>query len=253
MLIQLPNGLLEGDTLYNYAQIDELRGKQQNYLANRDLIMDNLGHVPKILQDMLLTLETKEGKKWEGDIAKAIHLLPIGDLETLMIRIRENTYGPKFFHDGKCSHCDKIVKNLRLDLDSLALDAMSIEDLKKSKVVKLPKSNLDAELKPLYLEDLYKAIKIAKEGTSTVVTSSIAVSLKKLGDNSHVTPEDIDNIPASDLVYLQEQLDEMKLEGSIDTNVEVLCPHCNQDFDMKLGVFDPLFFAPTKATKTTRT
>ena len=253
MLIQLPNGLVQDTTLYNYADIDELRGKQQNYLADRDLVIGNLGHIPKILEDMVLSLQTKEGMAWEGKMSEAIHKLPMGDIETILIKVRENTYGPKFYHEGVCTHCDHVNKNLRLDLDKLALDVMPVEELMKPKIVTLPKSKLEAELKPLYLKDLFTAIKIAKEGTTEVVTSSIAASMKRLGDKQHVTPADIDNIPASDLSSIQEQLESMKLEGSIDTNIEVECGKCHKEFEMKLGVFDPLFFAPTRASKNTTT
>lgn len=251
MIIQLPNGLVIGQALYNYADVDELRGKQQNYLADRDLVIGNLGHIPKILEDMVLSLQTKEGMKWEGKMSEAIYQLPMGDIETLLIRIRENTYGPKFYHEGVCTHCEHVNKNLRLDLDTLEMEPMAVEDMTKAKIVHLPKSHMDAELKPLYLKDLFSAIKIAKEGSAEVVTSSIAVSIKRLGEKTHVVPTDIDNIPASDLSAIQEQLEHMKLEGTIDTNIQVECSKCKKEFEMKLGVFDPLFFAPTSRSKST--
>ena len=93
MLIQLPNGLLDGSDLFNYAEIDELRGKQQNYLADKELVVGNIGHVPKILGDMVKSLQTKEGLAWKGKIEDGIQKLPSGDLETILIKIRENTYG----------------------------------------------------------------------------------------------------------------------------------------------------------------
>src|SRR5579863_3625014 len=104
MLIQLPNGLIDGVDFFNYAEIDELRGKQQNYLANRELIVGNIGHVPKILEDCVLSLQTKEGLKWGGKMADAIEKLPSGDLETLLIKIRENTYGNRFYFEAECPH-----------------------------------------------------------------------------------------------------------------------------------------------------
>lgn len=251
MVIQLPNGLIDGQDLFNYADIDELRGKQQNYLADRDLITNNLGHIPKILEDVVKSLQTREGLKWGGKMSDAIHKLPMGDLETILIKIRENTYGPKFYHEAKCEHCEQITRNLRLDLDQLALDVMPIEEQLKAKIVHLPKCGVNAELKPLYLKDLFEALKLAKGDGSKVITTSISVGIKRLGDKHKITPEDIDNIPSSDLLHLQDEMEKMRLEGSIDTNIEITCSKCSKDFSMKLGVFDPLFFAPTRASKNT--
>ena len=36
MRVRLPNGFIDGQDYFKFAQIDELRGKQQNYLANRE-------------------------------------------------------------------------------------------------------------------------------------------------------------------------------------------------------------------------
>ena len=52
MLVKLPNGLIDGQDVFNYVEIDEIRGKQQNYLADKDLVVDNIGHVTKLLEDL---------------------------------------------------------------------------------------------------------------------------------------------------------------------------------------------------------
>lgn len=250
MLIQLPNGLLDGVDLFNYADIDELRGKQQNYLADKDLVVGNIGHIPKLLEELVLSLQTKEGLKWQGKISEAVWKLPSGDLETLLIKIRENTYGPKYYHEAECTHCQHVNKNLRLDLDKLVLDVMPTAKMldKEGRIVKLPKANVDVELKPIYLKDLFDVIKITSSKQDSLITSLVAISIKRLGDNDKVTPKDIDNISAKDIMFLQEKLDEMKLQGSIDTNIQMDCSNCKKEFEMKLNCFDPSFFVPTKGS-----
>ena len=52
MKVQLPNGLIDGSDHFNYVIVDELKGKQQNYLVDRDLIVGNIGHIPKIVEDL---------------------------------------------------------------------------------------------------------------------------------------------------------------------------------------------------------
>ncbi len=262
MIIQLPNGLLDGMDLFNYADVDELRGKQQNYLADKDLVIGNIGHVPKILEDMVLSLQTKEGLKWGGKISEALYKLPVGDLETILIKVRENTYGPRFYHEAECSHCKHNNKNLRLDLDKLALDVMSLDDMLKKKDVALPKSKILVELKPAYMKDLFEIVKLTHSNKhNTIITSLLSISINKLGfpnkekegEYSWVSPvknTDIDNIPASDLLHIQEQVKGVKLEGSIDTDIEVTCSNCGQDFKVKLNPLDPNFFDPTRASQT---
>jgi hypothetical protein len=253
MLIKLPNGLLDGVDLFNYADIDELRGKQQNYLVNRDLVIGNIGHIPKILEDLVLSLQTKEGLVWKGKIADAIYKLPAGDLETLLIKIRENTYGPRYYFEVECPHCDSINKNLRLDLNSLEMTEFPLEERIKPKVFLLPKCNKEVELKPLYLKDLFEVIKITSNKQDTLITSLAVVSIKRLGDNNNVTEKDIEQIAASDLIYLKEMVEKTTLEGVIDTKVEHNCNSCKKDFTSKLNCYEPSFFDHSRGSPTSST
>lgn len=250
MLIQLPNGLLDGSDLFNYADIDELRGKQQNYLADKDLVVNNIGHIPKVLEDLVFSLQTKEGLKWQGKVSEAIWKLPVGDLETLLIKIRQNTYGPRFYHEAKCPHCEHLNKNLKLDLDGLALEVMTSEEMmrKDDKVLKLPKSGLEVELKAIYLKDLFEVLKITSSKHDSLITSLMTVTLKRIGNNSKVTAKDIDTIPAMDLMWMQEKLDEVKLQGHIDTDIQIDCTNCHKEFEVKLNCMDASFFVPTKGS-----
>jgi hypothetical protein len=145
MLIKLPNGLIDGSDHFTHARIDELRGKQQNYLSNKELVVGNIGHIPKILEDLVLGLETEQGLKWGGDIREGIYKLSSGDLETVLLKIRENTYGPRFYHEAMCSHCGHHHKQLRLNLDELEIKPISMEERMASKTVNLPKSQKKIE------------------------------------------------------------------------------------------------------------
>lgn len=253
MLVKLPNGILDGLDHFNVVELDELRGKQQNYLADKELVVGNIGHIPKILEDMILTLQTEQGIKWKGKISDLIWTLPSGDLETILIKIRENTYGPRFYHQAQCTHCDHVNTNLRLDLDTLVITPYPLNELSKAKVLTLPKSNLDVELKPIFLRDLFDLIKITSGKQDTLITSILAISMKRLGTIQKVTSKDIDNLSMKDIMYLQEQTDGLVLEGEIDTKIEITCSNCNKDFDMKLNVFDPSFFVPTKGSPASST
>jgi hypothetical protein len=250
MLIRLPNGIVEGLDHFNMAEIDELRGKQQNYLADKELVVGNIGHIPKILRDMLLSLQTEAGVSWKGDLGAAISRLPSSDLETILIKVRENTYGSRFYHEGTCPYCGHIERNLRLDLDNLIMEPLEYAQLIVSKHVMLPKSKVEAELKPLYLEDLFKIIDITQKSSDSLITSIVALSIKKLGEKTPVTAQDLDSIPASDLMALQEYMKQASIEGTIDTNIELDCSECKKEFSLKLNCFEPSFFDPTRGSMT---
>lgn len=255
MLIQLPNGLLDGSDLFNYVEIDELRGKQQNYLADRELVVGNVGHIPKILADLVLSVQTKEGLKWGGQVEDAIQKLPSGDLETILVKIREKTYGERFYFEAVCPHCEHKNKDLRLNLNELELDVMPLEQMldKSQKVFKLPSSGMECEIKPIFLRDIFEVIKITKNKQNELITSVLALSLKRLGEINKVTTEDVAKLSMKDIMFLKEKLEKVKLEGTIDTDIETSCVNCSKDFNTKLDVFAPDFFDPTRASMNTLT
>lgn len=251
MVVKLPNGLIDGADHFTHARIDELRGKQQNYLSNKELVVGNIGHIPKILEDVVVSLETEQGLKWNGNMKEALHKLPAGDLETILIKIRENTYGPKYYHDQECPHCKHINKDLRIDLDKLEIKEMPLAEMLDSgkRTTKLNKSGLEVELKPLYLRDLFDAVKIATEKNDELITAALALSIKRLGDKGKVSSKDLEEMPMTDIIQLNEFAEGLTLEGSIDNSITTDCTKCSKEFTYKLNVYDPSFFYPTKVSK----
>lgn len=253
MRVKLPNGLIDGMDHFNVVQIDELRGKQQNYLSDKELIVGNIGHVPKLLEDLIKSFETDGGMPWQGDKSELIYKLPAGDIETILVKIRENTFGEKYYHEVECPHCQHLNKDLRIDLDKLELKEMVLKDLQdvKKRTTTLPKSKLEVELKPLYLKDLFDAVKLANGKQDQLVTSTLAMSIKKIGEKTKVTPKDLEEVPVKDIMHLNDFAEKLVLEGSIDTDIVTDCSNCKKEFEYKLNVYDPSFFYPTKGFKST--
>lgn len=253
MLIQLPNGLVDGADLFNYCEIDELRGKQQNYLANKELVVGNIGHVPKLLEDLVKSFQTKEGLKWQGNIKEAVWKIPVGDIQTILIKIRENTFGPEFYHELTCTHCQAKQHNLRLDLDKLELKPLTVEQLLDTArlTLTLPKSGKVVVLKPFFMRDMFDLIKLVRsDKQDEMITSSVCLSVKKIGEKTPISKKDLEDLSAKDLAFITEKVEEIKLEGEIDTTIETTCSSCGKDFSETLNVFDPDFFAPSKASST---
>lgn len=255
MIIKLPNGLVDGSDLFDHCEIDEIRGKQQNYLANRELVIGNIGHVQKLLEDLVLSFETAEGLKWKGQVKDAIWNLSAGDLETILIKIRENTYGPRFYFEGECDHCGHLNKDQRLDLDKLKLDKLKPKQIfdEKRLEFKLSKSGNTIVLKPLYLRDILETLKIAKDKHDELITSIMALSIKSIDGKKGVKPKDLNNMPAMDIMEIQKKMEKVKIEGVIDTEVEMTCQSCKKDFNLKLDVFNSDFFDPSKGFSSTTT
>lgn len=248
MLVKLPHGLLDGPDLFNCVEIDELRGKQQNYLMDKDLVMDNIGHIPKILQDMIKSFQTEAGLPWKGQVSDAIWKLTSGDIETILVKVREKTYGPRYFHEAICPHCQHKAKNLELRLDELEISPLSLEDQLKPKVIFLPKAQVEVELKPIYLADLIKAIEIVKKQQKSLITAFLAVAIKRIGDKTSISSDDIADLYASDIDFLTDEKEKLVIDGSIDTDIEITCPNsdCEKDYTLKLNCYEPSFFVHTR-------
>ena len=253
MLITLPNGLIDGGDHFDRVLIDEIRGKQQNYLADKDLVIGNIGHIPKILEDCIVQLQTAQGLTWQGDKRELIYKLPSGDLETILIKIRENTFGPRFYFEAECTHCGHVNKDRKLELNTLEVDKLPLAELMDTskKVLVLPKSKKEVEFKPLYLKDLFEIIKVATGKTDQIVTATVALSLKRIDTNGRVTSKDLEDLPAMDVAFINEEALKIKLEGSIDSKIVTDCEKCKKDFESKLNPYDPAFFGPSKGYKTT--
>lgn len=250
MLVELPNGILEGGDHFNLVEIDEIRGKQQNYLADKDLVVGNVGHVSKILNDVVKSLQTKQGIHWRGSLKEVLDRFCSGDLETILVKLRENTYGPRFYHESNCIHCNHLNKNLRIDLDKLEIKALPVEELADSskRTLMLPKGKVEIELKPLLLKDIPELIKIGQQKRDQLITASLSLFIKRFGEKPKASQQDLDEMSASDLAYINEKVEEIKLEGTIDLDIINDCSGCKKEYTQKLNVYDPSFFVPTKVS-----
>jgi len=249
MLVQLPNGLIDGADHFNFVEIGELLGRHQNYLADKELVVGNIGHVEKLVAELIESIQTQSGLKWKGDKKQLPWLLTTTDIETILIKIRENTYGDRFYFNAYCDHCDHLNKDIKISLESLKVTPISIEEMVKPKITMLPKKQVEAELKDIYLKDQLKIIELSKGKGDKLITSVVAVTLKRIGDNTNITEELIGDIPVKDILHIQKFMEDMP-EGSIDTEIEHGCSGCKKDFTVKLNAFDPGFFDPSKDTPT---
>lgn len=247
MIIELPCGYVKDGEVFDHVKINELRGKQQNYLVDADLTSENFGHVPKILSELITDYQTKKGLPLKDeDTSELFWELPTEDIEVILIKIREATYGPNYAMPTLCTHCGKQqfkhVKLSKLDIKKLP------NKKKRTKKIKLPKSGIEAEVKLLYLKDLFKMHDAIKEKKHSLFTATTYLSIAKLGEKTTITPEDLDDLPVTDIQLIESTY--MAMRGSIDLMITSTCDKCEQDYDNPLGVMDPLFFGQSQTPST---
>lgn len=246
MIIELPCGILHDGKVYDRVRVKELTGRQQNYLVDMELVSDNLGHVPKLLQDLTDDYTTAEGLPLDMPVKEAIWQLSSEDVEFILLKIRESTYGPVMALPVACPHCGKQQTN-RIDLDKLEVVHLKDKTV-RTKKVELPKTKQTAEVKLLYLKDLFDLYKVLKEGSNKLYTGALHLSTAKLGEIEDVTEDHLLDLPATDLQVIEEAFS--ALRSSLDTTITHECTGCAKEFDTPLPVMDPSFFVQPLTPKT---
>lgn len=238
MLVELPCGILHGDIVYDRVVVKPLTGRQQNYLIDMDLVAGNIGHLPKLLEDLAVQYQTAEGLPLNMPSKDAIWQIPSEDVELILLKIREATFGSVYALPTVCPHCSK-QQMKRIDLDKL--DIAKLKDKRvRTKVLALPMSNKEVEVKLIYLKDLFTLFKNFSEKKSSLFTATLAVSVKRIDTKEGITDDDLLDIPAPDLDLIEKAY--MELRAELDTSITNECDGCEKEYTSRLPVTDPSFF-----------
>ncbi len=241
----LPNGIISGGKHYNLVKLDEIRGKHQNMLVNPNP-KTPIDYIEPILIDLILDLVNEDSESiLDQQITKkqlVLNLLPIQDIQFIMVKVREISYGKDYLMHLNCTHCN--AKNsAKLDLSTLAVSAR-VDKITEAEMV-LPKDGLKFRYKSMSLATLLKmAIQDEKsEFTKTMLTSLTSYMLEYLGENRKVTPADLDDLKGSDLNYIRDNIPTLP---EIDMKVEHNCVNCKEDFEQELPVLAADFLLLTR-------
>jgi len=245
MDVQLPDGIKsEMGLVYDKAKIGEMTGQQQNYLMDIESLQSGLGYIDRILNDLILGFYSQDGSEYKGDKKEAIKKISISDVETLLIKIREATYGPIYYMKGACTNCGK-VNDMKLDLSTLEITRSPDEVKGTNPELALPRSGKKAQLKLMTMDSMHKTFKIFRnpKAKAEIITTMAAMSLKSLDGKENPESDDLKPIPIMDINFINDEY--KKLSGRIDTNITHQCKDCEQDFNNKLNVVDVNFFSLT--------
>jgi len=242
MIIELPCGIVKDGVVYDHVRIKELTGKQQNYLMDFDLVSDTLGHIPKLLTDLAVEYQTKDGKVADIKPEETVWLISTDDIEVILVKIRQATFGKMLAMQVTCPRCGK-QQTVSLDLSKLKIK--NLKDKKKRSVsLTLKKSKKKVVVRLLGLQQLFDLNAAIREANKEFYTTTVALSLEEIDGKSPVKPEDIEDIPLTDLQQIDKAFD--KIRGSIDNKIEHECDACKSEFDTPLPVVEPGFFAPSQ-------
>jgi hypothetical protein len=238
----LPNGIEIEGKLFNKVQLDELTGKQQNYLINTKY-KTPLDHLEPLLSDLILKIQTEDGQELTAPKLHIIKdLLSLDDLTFILVKLREITFGEQFFFNkAECPHCkSKQAKDVVVFLDKLEI----IESKKKPQEdLKLPKSGLQIKYKPLTLGVLKSYAGDQDRLLNSAFTATMSMILAQLGDKTTVTEKDVEPLKAKDISFIE---DNAPTYNKLDTEIVHECTECGKDFNLDMGVLSSDFFVRTR-------
>lgn len=235
----LPNGVIIDGVLYNKAHLDELTGKQQNYLVNTKY-KSPVDHIERLLVDLLIDLRDASNTSILNSVTKdhlVAKLLNIHDIQFLLIKLREISFGERYFFDKvECPHC-RAKNSAQIKLNSLEIIHPENNPIPEEGHV-LPKSGLKIEYKPLNLSELKAYGSDSERLMNNHVTESCVSLLKSLGSQAP-SIESVEGLKAMDTQYI---IDNAPKYAYLDNKLTHSCSSCKQDFDFELGELTPDFF-----------
>lgn len=235
----LPNGAEIEGKLYNLIELDEIRGRHQNMLINPSP-KTPIDYMEPLITDLIIDLVNSDSESILQHVSKkdlVLHKLPIQDIQFILIKIREVSYGPEYLMTLSCTHC-QAINSAKLDISTLQVFPRK-DKISESDMV-LPKDKLEFRYKHLSLGNLLKmAIQDGEdEFTKSMLTSLTSFMLERIGDNSKIKPSDLDDLRGSDLDYIRDNVPEL---SEVDMKVEHNCTSCKQDFEAELPVLSADF------------
>jgi len=246
MMLELPCGVVHEGQVYDQVRVKEITGKQQNYLIDMELVQGGFGHVPKLLEDLCSELYTKEGLQISIPPKELIWKYTASDIELMLIKIREETYSPALALPTVCPHCSK-QQMKKIDLDKIEVRPLA-DKLQPTKSIELPKSKQTISVKLLNLKDLFTLHASLRNKPDALYTSSMYLSIEKIGDKIVTSEEEAACIPMADLVLVEKAFTE--LQAYLDTKIINDCVSCNKEYIVDLPVMDPSFFVLSQTPST---
>jgi len=234
--LQLPNGIKHEGKLYNIAHLEEMTGKQQNYLVNSKY-KTPIDHIEPILADLITRFETQDGDELKLDKLEVVsNILQAEDATFLIVKLREITFGERHvFEKKECPHCNK-KQDVLVNLDKLEVIKVEEQEME----TELPKSGAVAKYRPLSMKRLRSYIHNVNDVLDSVTTTTLAMIIESVGEDTDITPEKVGAMSAKDLKHIKEHTPKY---NTLDTSITHQCVGCKEDFDFDMEVLTSDFLS----------
>ena len=239
-VFELPCGILEGDgpeaILHKEVELREITGHEEDMLGSNTV--PNHKKIGMLISGCLVRVGTINDK---GKLALLAEEMTVGDRVFLMFAIRRTSLGDDYPFRGKCPECNyRGIFNL--DLSDLEVKKMA-EPMKRTFDHTLP-SGKKCSFRPLCGKDEESISKAAS--SNEALSLSILMRLQML-EGQPPTLAAVKGLGMRDRNYLRAEFD--KIEGGVDTTLEMTCPRCNHEFEEELDVAQAGFFFPSSVQK----
>lgn len=236
----LPCGFLNEETQEVYVDVEvrEITGYEEDMLAS-----DKVDARAKL--DILLGNCTSRIGPIDNQakIKTMVKMLPSGDRVFLLFAIRRVTLGDELPVREQCPAC-KATTLFTIDLGDL--DVQEMPDRKKRIYdTELP-SGKKARFRISTGQDEEALAKYRKKNRGDALSQMLLMRLELL-DDEQPTLESVKMLGMRDRHALRDAM--QKVEGGVDTTLELECPSCGNEWEKELDVGARGFFFPSETPK----
>lgn len=239
-VFELPCGFVDSaGALHTEIALRELTGAEEDLLASKQMAPF------KKYNELLVRCTQRIGTITDrGQISAAVKGLPIGDRLFLLFAIRRVSIGDEYTFRETCpSEGCKSSERYTVHLSELEIKKMP-EPAKRIYDARLP-SGITVRFRISTGVDEERAMGIETKAEDAALSKGILMRLELLDG---VPPElqAVKNMKWRDRLALREEWN--KVEGGVDTEVDMTCPACGHEFKKDIEVTSSFFF-PSATSK----
>jgi len=237
-IFDLPCGYIDPHTreIITEVQIREITGNEEDMLASQQIPSSQ--KISSLLAGCVTRIGTITDK---GLIAGIVQGLTVGDRVFLIFSIRRVTLGDELPVRERCPEC-KVTTLFMVDL-AKDLTPKPMEDPSKRVFdITLP-SGTPARFRVSTGQDEAALAKLVKRQNHKAdsLSQSLLMRLELLGDEKP-TLKMVKSLGMRDRNFLRDQF--QKVEGGVDTSLELECPACGNEWEKDLDLSAASFFFP---------
>lgn len=239
-IFELPCGYVDGaGRLHTSVEVREMTGEEEEILAARNA--PPLKKFNKVIARCVAGIGDIHGPALEGVVPELLQ----GDRMYLMFAIRRVSLGDDMPFEVKCSNeeCGQINR-VTVSLAELTIRKMP-DPTKRVYETTLPKSKKIVRMFPLNSRG-EEAISKASTAKKDIISTAIWARIDSF-DGKPCTIEDIKKLALADRNHLKDFWQDF--EGGVDTEVDVQCDSCEQEFKTEVQVGSEGFFNPLAISK----